>query len=407
MKIKVILSTFGPLHLIKSAEYLSDYVEIKVLQGWIPGDKSGWILRFVSKIVNRDITKTILKRLPKSLKGKNTSIALPEFLLRFGWQYMPVNNDIVSFWSAKLYGFLSKKYIHNADIFHVRSGSGMGGAIEKAKRKGMKVVVDHSIAHPAFMEKQLRAEFVKHKQPFELGNNARFWQGVLEDCDKADCLLVNSDFVKDTFVENGYSSDRIQVVYLGVRDDFFQLKKEYKITGQTKILFTGSFGFRKGAEYVLQALKELERRNFAYEMTVVGSYEEATELINKYHTTNIHFTGHIPQDELKMYLAESDIYLFPSLAEGCASSGMEAMAAGLPVITTKETGLPIDDMKNGLIVPSKNVDKIVKAIIMLSQNEHLRKQLGQQAASTISENYSWEKYANKVNAIYSSLLKKK
>lgn len=404
-KFKLIISTFGPLHLVKSAEYLAEYVDLKVLQGWIPGKKSGWILRLVSKIIKRDITKTIRKRFPESLKGQNTPIALPEFLLRFGWQYLPVKNDTVSFWAAKLYGFMSKKHIHSADIFHVRSGSGMGGAIEKAKRKGMKVMVDHSIAHPAFMEKQLGSEFIKHKKHFEFGMDARFWQGVLSDCDKADCLLVNSNFVRDTFIENGYPANRIQVVYLGVREDFFQLKNDYAIKNKVKILFTGSFGFRKGAEYLLKALQELDKRNFDYEMIVVGSYDEASELFNTYNPDNIHFTGHIPQDELKKYLSESDIYLFPSLAEGCASSGMEAMAAGLPVITTVESGLPIENNKNGIIVTSKNVEEIVNMIIELAENENIRKNIGQNAAKTIIENYTWENYAKKVNDIYLHLLK--
>jgi glycosyltransferase involved in cell wall biosynthesis len=409
-KNKVILSTFGPLHLIKSAEYLSSYVDIKVIQGWIPTKYDRFLIKIASKLVGRDLSKSFNKRTPEVLNNRNFSCAFGEFYLwtmRVLSKYFKfIDKSKISLHAANIYGWQSKRLIKDANIFHVRSGSGFAGAIEKAKANGMKVLVDHSIAHPAFMDNQLRSEFVKHKQNFELGMDSRFWQGVLTDCSKADCLLVNSDFVKDTFIETGYPDDRIQVVYLGVRDDFFILKSNYKIIGKIKILFTGSFGFRKGAEYLLQALIELDNLNFAYEMTVVGSFEEATELLSKYQPKNIYFTGHIPQDELKKYLAESDIYLFPSLCEGCASSAMEAMAAGLPVITTLEAGLPIETGKNGIIVPSKNVDKIVETIVQLSQNENLRTHLGQFASSTISNNYTWDKYANKVSEIYSALLKK-
>lgn len=165
---------------------------------------------------------------------------------------------------------------------------------------------------------------------------------------------MNSYFVKTTFVDSGFNPDKIKVVYLGVREDFWKLKSDYTISnGQVEILFTGGFGFRKGGEYILAALCELDRQGVNYHMTVVGDSSGAKPLLEKYHPSNITFVPTVPQDGLKEYLANSDIYLFPSLCEGCASSGMEAMAAGLPVIATVESGLPIDDMVDGVIVPSK------------------------------------------------------
>ena len=98
-----------------------------------------------------------------------------------------------------------------------------------------------------------------------------------------------------------------------------------------------------------------------------------------------------------------NIYLFPSLCEGCASSGMEAMAAGLPVIATKESGLPITNMKNGIIVPSKDEKSIVDAIIKLYQDHLLREALGKESAKMIEHNYTWQKYAMNVYSIYNKL----
>jgi glycosyltransferase involved in cell wall biosynthesis len=268
----------------------------------------------------------------------------------------------------------------------------------------MQVVVDHSIAHPVFMDRQLRDEYKKNCTPFDLGMDSKFWQGVLKDCDKADILQVNSNFVKDTFVEQGYDVKKIRVIYQGVRKDFFSLKQNYEATDKIKILFTGSFGFRKGGEYILKAMQELEKQNFACEMIVVGSYIGAESLIANNKASNVRFVGHVLQDELKNYLLNSDVYLFPSLSEGCASSGMEAMAAGLPVIATVESGLPIENGKNGIIIPSKDVNAIVDAIIKLKDDKELREKLGAAAANTISANYTWEQYAHKVIDLYNSLL---
>jgi len=397
-KIKVILSTNGPLHLIKSAEFLAPNVEIKVIQGWIPRWYNKFLLKIASKIIGRDLSKSFKKRIPEVLKGRNKSVALPEFFLWFCRYFIPaIPNPNLK--SAKMYGFMSKRFIKDADIFHVRSGSGTGGAIKKAKKNKMKILVDHSIAHPAFMYKQL----IDENQANTV--SSAFWQEVLEDCNKADCLLVNSNFVKDTFIEQNYDEEKIKVVYLGVRKDFFNLKKKYDIKKKIKILFTGSFGVRKGGEYILKAMQKLEKKQLPYEMIIVGSYSKTDNFIKNIQSKNIRFVGHVLQDELKSYLANSDIYLFPSLCEGCASSGMEAMAAGLPVIATRESGLPIIDGENGLIVPSKNVDAIVDVVIKLYEDKSLREKIGTVAAKTISENYTWEQYAEKVVEIYEDLLK--
>jgi len=401
-RIKVILSTFGPLHLIKSAEYLSSLVEIRVIQGWIPQWWNRWLLKPMSMFVGYDLSRTIKKRTPACLKGRNYGIAIADFADNFSRMFL---GGKLSEKSGCLYGWMSKKYIHKADIFHVRSGSGMGGAIEKARRLGMKIVVDHSIAHPAFMENQLSGEYKKNGVPFTLGISNSFWQSVLSDCKKADYVLVNSYFVKRTFIENGFDKDKMKVVYLGVRNDFVGLKKDYSLNGSLKILFTGGWGFRKGAEYSLRAMQMLDEKGINYEYIVVGNNSEGLSLVQKYPIKHLKLVGMVPQDELKSYLSDADIYLFPSLCEGCASSGMEAMAAGLPVIATEESGFPIINGQNGIIVPSKDVDSIYKSILQLKEDHKLRENIGNKASKTIADNYSWEQYAKNVTSIYNELLK--
>lgn len=398
---KVILSTFGPLHLIKSAEALSNLVDIKVIQGWIPKWWNRWVLFVLNRIVGYKLTQTMKKRTPQSLQGRNIGIGIPEFYSHF--RNRALKDKLANVKAAVLYGRLSRKYLKDADIFHVRSGSGMGGAIEKAKANGMKVMVDHSIAHSEFMDRQLRKEFEKNGSLFTMGMDNLFWQGVLADCDKADLLLVNSQFVKDTFVEVGYDENKIRVVYLGVRTDFSRLKTDYAIGDTIKLLFTGSFGFRKGGEYLLEAIKILNNRNIPCELTIVGGTGGATEMLGRYALPNVKLAGMVPQDELKGYLKNADMYVFPSLCEGCAQSGMEALAAGLPVITTRESGLPIEHGQTGFIIPSKDEQAIADAVVNLAADSALRYKMGRNATEMMTR-YTWNNYAKKVYKLYESLL---
>ena len=202
------------------------------------------------------------------------------------------------------------------------------------------------------------------------------------------------------------SPEKLNVVYLGTRPDFFGLRKPNDSIQVPRLLFTGSFGFRKGGEYILRALQILnERGNSAMRLDVVGGYKGAKTLIKAYPVCqSVTFHGQVPQDDLKQYLQNSDIYVFPSLAEGCACSGLEAMAAGLCVIATRESGLPITDGETGFFVPSKNAQAIADKLEWLQAHPGEINRVGANAAHLIATEYTWEKYAEKVEGIYRELV---
>lgn len=406
---RILLSTgIGRLYLVKSAKsLLKRGVYLYCIQGWIPENvENNRIIRLVCYLLKRkSIANGLKERTCPELENRIYTCAFSEFLINalfiISDKLKLFSRDKASVIGWKCFGKQSKKYLKGFDILHVRSGAGQGGLIERAHKMGIRVVVDHSIAHPAFMEEYLQDEYLKYQLPFNMGIHSDFWKLVLKDCSEADILLVNSDFVRDTFVRAGYPTGKIRVVYCGVAEQFRGLKQNYNIDSTIHILFTGSFGIRKGGEYILRALMELDRIGFEYKMTVVGNFEK--EMVDTYPVRNIEYVGHVPQEQLKKYLSESDIYLFPSLCEGCANSGMEALGAGLPVIATKESGLPICDRENALVIRAKNVSDIVESILQLSKDFDLRKRLGQTASMQMKD-YTWDKYAEKVISIYKELL---
>ena len=83
---------------------------------------------------------------------------------------------------------------------------------------------------------------------------------------------------------------------------------------------------------------------------------------------------------------------------------MEALAAGLPVIATIESGLPIDNGINGIIIPSKNEGSIVFSLKNIASSEEKRMSLGIKAADKIANKYTWQKYAENVYKLYQQLM---
>ena len=418
----ILSSGYGRLHLAQTADWLGKAgITVKFVCGWVPKNSNGWLVRLCSRIVGRDLSAGMKKRaIVLQDGGEVISCALAEFLCNalFAFDHMIFGGRLHGVFAAfawKVVGWQSKCYLRKFGkngqiVFHVRSGAGHGGAIKLAKKLGVPVVVDHSIAHPEYMERHLRPEYEKNGAIFDIGTSSPFWRLVAEDCEWADALLVNSFFVKDTFIEQGYPAEKIKVVYLGTRPDFFGLRKvKAADRGERKLrlLFTGGFGFRKGAEYILDAIKILKDKSpVSFEMYVVGDYSAAKGLIEKHKDENlpIFFHGPVPQDDLKKFLAQSDIYVFPSLAEGCACSGMEAMAAGLCVVATHEAGFPIADGVNGCIVPSKNAEAVADKIIWLMEHPEDIDRMGGAAAELIRTKYTWEQYAENVKKIYEELV---
>ena len=406
---KVILSCgLGPLHFVSSAQSIVKEVDnLSFICGYVPPDEKSGILRFLAFLRGKKLTGAIRKRQIHDAKIKVCSCCVPEFLNQgllildrcLHGVYRKLYRHIWSF-----FGWCSKRYLRGADIFHVRSGAGQGGAIKRAKQMGMKVLVDHSALHPATSKYNLQDECNKYGLLPTIDPDVGVWRNVLRDCNEADMIVVNAFHIRDSFIEHGYPASKLRVVYLGVRDDFRGLKKDYSCDGLFRVLFTGGFIILKGAEYILESLKILVDRGIKVRYDIVGGIGAPKSLMNKYDGLPIVYHGQKPQDELKEFLANSDCYLFPSLADGCAQSGMEALTAGLPVVATYQSGLPITDGETGFVVPMKDAKAIADKIEWLILHPEQRACIGKNAAKMMRENYTWGKYAENMRKVYEELL---
>tara|TARA_B110000908_G_C10267357_1_gene465699 strand:- start:4305 stop:5540 length:1236 start_codon:yes stop_codon:yes gene_type:complete len=407
---KVIISTGqGRLHLIESAKAIKKAgVEVNVITGWIPpAYLSDALLNFIGGLVGRtNLAYGLRKRSPKELtKEELSGNSIAEFILQLLFifsKFYFIKKSQAALIGWKIFGLSTKKYLKNSDIFHVRSGAGFG-AIGKAKKKGMVVLVDHSAAHPLEIYNQLLKIYKPNKIPVE--PHKGLWKLVIDDCVAADYLLVNSDYVKKSFVKYGFKKERIFVIPLGIRKDFFSLKSNYEVRRKYKLLYTGVLNKWKGIDLLIETAELLYEKNIIFEFHLIGSISK--ELIipnNLIEAGFIKLHGHVTQDKLKSFLKDSDIYVFPSYCEGSSQALKEAMSAGMPVIATEQSGAPIIDGVNGLIIEDGSSVAIFKALIKLMDDESLRKKIGLNAASTIKNGHTWDIYGKNVDLLYKKII---
>jgi glycosyltransferase involved in cell wall biosynthesis len=390
---------------------LEQGVDARLVTGWVPSDSSAWLARLAGRIIGRP---NLDKRLRAT--GGNGELSrdrlrccalaegFAQGLLKLGDAgLLPYGYANRVGWQA--FGLATRRYLHGADVFHVRSGAGQGGAIAAARRRGMKIVVDHSIAHPREMELVLKPLHEQLGIPFRLSTDSPFWKLVLQDCHDADVVLVNSDYVKRTFVEAGFPAAKIEVAYWGVRDDFLGLKQDYSCSGPVRLLFTGAFGLRKGAREIVGACRQLDHQGLEYELRIAGVADEGRPLVEQARLKGtVKFYGMLLQDDLKELLATSDLYVFPTYAEGCARSAMEAMGAGLPVITTAACGLPVRHGVDGWIVPRADGRAVAGVIEHLLRDAEGRESIGRTAQARVAAEFRWANFAQRLVELYGRLL---
>jgi glycosyltransferase involved in cell wall biosynthesis len=407
---KVVLATGpGKLHFLESATALAAAgAEVHLLTGWVPSKAQERLADLAGALIGE---KRLSKRLAvRRIGGERLRVTAQGWTEAAGAAIglagrMPfLSGDVASALSYRIHGLSTRSNLNAADFFWFRSGAGRGGALAAARGKGLKTVADHSIAHPAFMEQALSKEYERFGMRCDLTPRSMFWRGVLRDCEEADRVLVNSDFVKDTFVQNGFPGKKIDIAYLGVRRDFFRLKIDYRRGKTLRLLFSGHFELRKGARLLLEAVRLVRGRGLDARLQIAGKMGTGKHCIRQGDEEFLSLTPFMPQSELKELLIRSDLFVFPTLAEGCSRSAMEAAAAGLPVITTKSCGLPGADGECAFQVPAGCVPSLADAIEGLANDEEARAALGTRAASLISQHFSWEAYGRAVFSAFQSIL---
>jgi glycosyltransferase involved in cell wall biosynthesis len=173
-----------------------------------------------------------------------------------------------------------------------------------------------------------------------------------------------------------------------------------------RVLFLGSLGRRKGAPELIEAMAELPER---VRLVLAGGDEDpgATAKARAQAeglriTPRVRFAGTVLGADKGALLRDSDIFALPSRAEGLPMALLEAMAAGLPVVTTPVGGIPslIRDGETGLLVPAGSPRAMAKALGRLAADPDLRRRLGEAGRELATARYGVERAAAAWLALY-------
>ncbi|KAF0138189.1 MAG: Glycosyl transferase group 1 [Rhodospirillaceae bacterium] len=299
--------------------------------------------------------------------------------------------------------FVAHSLPDGGQILVVWSGAALE-AITAARTQGMKVVLERSTPHVAY-QTEIRRRTYKRFDLVWPGTSPRLVARELAEYEAVDAIAVPTRFVAETFMRRGIPKERLIVNPYGVDLSRFVPLPLRRDTRPLRILFTGRVGVCKGVPWLLRAFARLDLKA---ELHLVGPLDPGMDRVLRHEPMErVVLHGLVPDRQLPAYYTAADIFCLPSLEEGLPVGVVQAMACGLPVVATTESGAAdiLRDGIDGRIVPSGNPPALAAALEELAADPLLRQTIGDRARRAVSTGYDWTAYGRRATAAYERVLR--
>lgn len=369
-----------------------------------PQSRAGSLLISLSKNFsgfNKLTARLYSNRHMEGLKPQNVvSLSIPEFLGR-AWRHIPLLRKLVpgNKICDNLFDLLVSRQIMNCDIFHGWLGYSLR-TLKRLNGDGTKILIDMYTAHPNFRKELLSDEYERLNLNYQLTDDP-LREKYLKEIELADHLITPSSHVYKTCVLQGVPSDKLTIIPFGV--DIHRFKPTGKKDKIFRVIYVGAISINKGIYYLLEAFRQL--RLPRSELVLIGQLQSEFRPILAQYDDLFKHISHVPNDQLANWYGNSSVFAFPSLTEGSAMVTYEAMACGLPPIVTENSGSVVRSNVDGFIIPIRDMETLKEKILFFYENEDRRKEMGKSARKR-AEQFTWERYGQKLIQFYESIYDK-
>jgi glycosyltransferase involved in cell wall biosynthesis len=197
--------------------------------------------------------------------------------------------------------------------------------------------------------------------------------------------------------------NRVWYVPNGIESSFF-LPRDYPDGLTTRLLFAGTWIDHKGVYYLCEGFASVAKRFPNATLTIVGCGADTQTVKNSFAVEvrdRVQVLPFVPRSEMANFYANHDVFVFPSLMEGLPIVLLEAMATGMPVVTTETCGMMdmVEDEYSGLLVKPADSEAFAAAIERVMTSAELRRKLGHNAQETMRR-HTWERAAEQLEQVF-------
>lgn len=270
---------------------------------------------------------------------------------------------------------------------------------QRARAIGKRFILDQTIGHPAVKERgfgRLRQRYPSWSSsvPEKSSSHVALER---EEHALANLIVVPSHYVKSTLTEEGVDESKIKVIPFGTDLELFTpAEPSIEMESSDEVvtfLFVGALTARKGVPVLLAAWTDFAPKNA--ELWLVGSGtippEESQRL-----PTSVRVMGAKSRTDVAQLMRQADAFVFPSFFEGLAQVQIEALASGLPVIATRESGAEdiVKEGETGFVLPAGDVEALVVCLRRFTEDASLRTRMRHFVLSSRDE-LGWQVYGDR------------
>lgn len=311
-------------------------------------------------------------------------------------------------WDADRFGVKAAKFAvkKKADAVIMYDTNAMAG-FEYLKKHAPDIVRIQDVSSPARpYVKEIYQREIENSGRYDLKDESRhLWndkllQRLQLEIENTQYFLSASGFVRESLEYCGVKESQIKIVPYGANVSSTIQRKGIDEFKKIEFLFVGQVVYRKGITYLLDSMARCDEKKA--NLTVTGAYHKDDWFIekNKY-KENITFTGMVTFDRMREIYEKADVFVLPSFCEGMSQVGIEAMACGLPIICTFNSGVSdlVKDGVNGFVIPAGDADALYEKMAWFLKNPQKIAEMGEEARKA-AKKYTWDYYGeNIVNAI--------
>jgi glycosyltransferase involved in cell wall biosynthesis len=225
-----------------------------------------------------------------------------------------------------------------------------------------------------------------------------------EEVARANVVVVASTFAAKCLRERAPVGSRVEIVPYGAPPSLVQAPAMRAKTEPLRLIYAGNLRQNKGIGYLFEAVQRLD---IPWHLSLAGARppHPCPALDAALADPRCRWLGSVPHATLLEEMTKAHVFVFPSLFEGFGLVILEAMAAGLPVITTPHTGGPdcLTDGVDGFIVPIRDADAIARHLTALYEDEDRRQAMGT-AALAKAKASSWQRYEQQIVALVKEII---
>jgi glycosyltransferase involved in cell wall biosynthesis len=269
----------------------------------------------------------------------------------------------------------------------------------KIKDTGRTLILERGSMEP--VEYYLRPQRARHEAGYSYSYDvpAHFYDEI-EKTKLADLILSCSDYVRQSYLNQGFSPEKIADTAFGIDTSAFPfIERQPAHRRAIRLGVVGVIGFRKGLHRLLKIGEWAKRKGLSLEIHFAGPIQdpEAHEMFARSDAPCV-LHGVIKGHEFRKFLTNCDLYALPSYEEGLPFSVLEAMSTGLGAIVSNDTGARevVQHGASGLVLEHFDDDELDRELAPLFADANLILSYGRAARNRILENYTLDHYFRRI-----------